>query len=157
MLPIRTILHPTDFSEQSEGALELASVLARDCNARLIVVHVNPPQQVAVGEFGLTPPQPVDEADELRDRLFGIQPRDKTIPLEHFFLNGDPARQIVKLAGESNCDLIVMGTHGRSGVGRVFLGSVAEEVMRNAPCPVVTLKHPIAAFARANAEAMQMS
>src|SRR5207247_9050465 len=60
-------------------------------------------------------------------------------------LEGDAAKEIVELARDSQCDLIVMGTHGRTGLGRLLMGSVAEQVMRRAPCPVLTIKAPIEA------------
>jgi nucleotide-binding universal stress UspA family protein len=65
--------------------------------------------------------------------------------IEYLLADGIPAEEIVKVASDRGCDLIVMGTHGRTGVGRLLLGSVAEEVMRKAPCPVLTLKHPLPA------------
>lgn len=147
MLPIKTILHPTDFSEPSQAAFELARALARDYQARLIFTHVQAASEVAVGEFGITPPPLEEEVEELQEKLFALEPADENLPTEHFFLTGDPATEIVRLATENDCDLIVMGTHGRSGLGRMLMGSVAEQVMRRAPCPVLTIKHPVPAFA----------
>jgi nucleotide-binding universal stress UspA family protein len=66
---------------------------------------------------------------------------------------GDPVEAILRVAEEIGADLIVMGTHGRTGLSRLFMGSVAEQVLRRAPCPVLTLKSPFAATVAAPAEA----
>jgi len=66
-------------------------------------------------------------------------------------LSEDPAGEILRLAAEVECDLIVLGTHGRTGLGRVLLGSVAEQVLRRAPCPVLTVKMPLPAAGSAEA------
>jgi nucleotide-binding universal stress UspA family protein len=63
------------------------------------------------------------------------------VPYEHRLLSGDPAEEIVKFANEAHCDLIVMGTHGRTGFRRLLMGSVAEAVVRTANCAVMTYKH----------------
>jgi len=76
-----------------------------------------------------------------RRELQKIVPKDSTIPVEHRFQEGDPATEILKRAKELNADLIVMGTHGRSGAGKL-MGSVAEKVVRTSICPVLTIKIP---------------
>jgi nucleotide-binding universal stress UspA family protein len=144
MLPIRTILHPTDFSAHAEAGFHLACALARDYKARLVLVAVRRPTEVVYGEFGTVPPVPEEDVEEMRERLFDIRPDDPNVPVEYFFSEGHPATEIVRLATETNADLIVMGTHGRTGLPRLLMGSVAEEVMRRAPCPVVTVKRPFA-------------
>ncbi|HZT97099.1 MAG TPA: universal stress protein [Chloroflexota bacterium] len=141
MLPIRTILHPTDFSEYSGYAFQLACDLARDYDARLIVLHVAAPPVVVYGE-GVLPPEPKDYKERLRERLQQVVIQDPKIPIEHRLIEGDAAREILRLAGEAKCNLIVMGTHGRTGLGRLLMGSVAEQVVRKAPCPVLTVKIP---------------
>jgi nucleotide-binding universal stress UspA family protein len=141
MLSIRTIIHPTDFSEHADYAFRLACALARDYDARLLVVHVAP--VVVYGE-GLMPLGPDTLTDELRDCLHKVD--DPAVKIEHRMLEGGAASEILRLAQETDCDLIVMGTHGRSGIGRLLLGSVADLVMRKAPCPVLTVKtNPMAA------------
>lgn len=140
MLNIKTILCPIDFSKQSSAAFHLASSLARDYQARLVLTYVKIPPEVVYGEFGMSPPEVDDE--DYKEQLMTVEPDDKTITVEHFFRKGQPAKEIVKLAQEENADLIVMGTHGRGGLTRMLMGSVAEHVMREAPCPVVTMKHP---------------
>lgn len=69
-----------------------------------------------------------------------VKPTDPTVPYVHRLVMGNPADEIVRLAEEENADLIVMATHGRTGIGRVLMGSVAEAVVRRAKCPVFTLK-----------------
>jgi universal stress protein A len=142
MLPIHTILHPTDFSEASKFAFQTASALARDYRARLIVLHV--------GQLPATPMMEGILADDLEDfeadlqrRLAEVRPTEEGIPLEHkLVLAADTVPEIERIAEEEGCDLIVMGTHGRTGLSRVLMGSVAEAVLRQAPCPVLTVRLP---------------
>jgi nucleotide-binding universal stress UspA family protein len=142
MLPVRTVLHPTDFSEHSRYAFRLACALARDYGARLVVLHVGPPPGIVYG----TGPVPVEGAphqQELREKLAELQAPDPKVPVEHrLAVHADPASEILRVAGELGCDVIVLGTHGRTGLGRVVLGSVAEQVLRKAGCPVLTVKLP---------------
>jgi nucleotide-binding universal stress UspA family protein len=145
MLAIKTILHPTDFSDRAEYGFTLACALARDYGARLILCHVHQPPTVVIGEFGAAPPEPPETADMLRERLMQLKPTDPDIPVEHRLLEGDAAHEIVRLAADEHCDLIVMGTHGRTGLARLLMGSVAELVVRRAPCPVLTIKTPMLA------------
>jgi nucleotide-binding universal stress UspA family protein len=142
MLAIRAILYPTDFSERAEYAFQLACALARDYGARLLIAHVKTPPEVVFGEMGALPPEPVVLEETLKARLAEIRPADKNISHEHFFLVGQPAEEIVRLANDKHADIIVMGTHGRRGFGRFLMGSVAEQVVRKAACPVVTIKAP---------------
>lgn len=144
-LPVRTILHPTDFSTPAKNAFDRACALARDYGARLVVVHVKPIAPIVGSEFGTVfPPEPAGVSEGLRNQLASVRPEDAAIPVEHHLLEGDAGGQILRLAGECRCDLIVMGTHGRTGLGRLLLGSVAEAVVRKAPCPVLTIKTPTA-------------
>jgi nucleotide-binding universal stress UspA family protein len=142
MLSIRTVLHPTDFSERSDFAFRLACSLARDYGARLIVLHVAEPPTVVGSEGMLMPPVAVD-LQPLQDRLQQLRPRDPKVPVEHRLIQGDTATEILRVAEETKCDVIVLGTHGRTGLGRLLMGSVAEQVLRRAPCPVVTVKTPL--------------
>jgi len=139
MLPIRTILHPTDFSDFSADAFHLACSLARDYGARLIVLHVEDVAVPMVGD-GIMMPPPVMDLEPARDALRKIRPEDPIISVERYLIEGDPATEILQLARKTNADLIVMGTHGRTGVGRLLMGSVAERVLREAACPVLTVK-----------------
>jgi nucleotide-binding universal stress UspA family protein len=142
MLPVRTILHPTDFSEHSRFAFRLACALARDYGARLVVLHVGPPPGIVYG----TGPVPVEGQryqEELQEQFAQVQAPHSKVTVEHrLVLSADPAGAILSVAGELGCDVIVLGTHGRTGLRRALLGSVAEQVVRKAPCPVLTVKAP---------------
>ena len=144
MLPIRTILHPTDFSEHSEPAFNVACSLAQSYGARLVLLHVLEPTVLVYGGV-MTPPPPLPGADErlsARKQLQRLRPPHSSIPVERLVEAGDSATAIMQVARERNCDLIVMGSHGRTGLGRLLMGSVAENVLRKAPCPVLTVKNP---------------
>jgi nucleotide-binding universal stress UspA family protein len=141
MLPIHTILHPTDFSTWSKSAFDLACALARDYHARLVVVHVKPPQLMG-GEVHALITTPEEVNRELRAELDELQPHDPAVKVERVLKEGDAAEEILRLAKEIASDVIVVGTHGRTGLSRVVMGSVAEAVSREAPCPVLTVKHP---------------
>ena len=140
MLPIRTIVHPTDFSERSRYALNLACALARDHGSRLVVVHVAAFPVAVYGEAVLIP-EPEDYQEPLKRQLEQL-PVPDSLPVERRFEEGDPATEILRVAQETSADLIVMGTHGRTGLERLLMGSVAEEVLRKATCPVLTIKRP---------------
>lgn len=140
MLAIRRILHPTDFSHRSEHAFRVACALARDYNAPLLVLHVVAPAMSYGEGFVVTPPP--DYMEELRRRLERVDPHDPKVVLERKLVEGDAATEVLRTAGEAGCDLIVMGTHGWTGLTRLLMGSVAEQVVRKAACPVLTVKAP---------------
>jgi nucleotide-binding universal stress UspA family protein len=145
MLPIRTILHPTDFSEYSDYAFRLACSLARDYGAPLIVLHVlERPVLTYSGVMTAPPPPPpsTEQRQSVQEQLHRIKPPDPAVCVEHLLEEGDPATAILQVAQERQCALVVMGTHGRTGLGRLLMGSVAEQVVRKAPCPVLTVKIP---------------
>lgn len=138
---IHTILVPTDFTRHSEAALRVARGLARDYGAKLVIVHVIEPELVPA-----TPNEMVyrfeaghDALDAVRERAEGT---DLKLSVDTQLRQGDPATEILAAADEVRCDLIVTGSHGRTGLGRLFMGSVAEAVMRQAVCPVLTVKVP---------------
>src|SRR5262249_5143830 len=141
MLSVRTILNPTDFSESSNYAFNLACAVARDFGARLVVVHVARAPIVAYGA-GVLPPEPADYLDGLREQLQHVVPHDPKVTVEHRLVEGEPAAAILAVAEQTKCDLIIMGTHGRTGLGRLLMGSVAEQEVRKAPSPVLTGKTP---------------
>jgi nucleotide-binding universal stress UspA family protein len=146
MLPIKVILHPTDFSQLSEHAFQLACMLARDTDARLIVLHVHDRPVLAYAGVAMAPPSPPPSDDEraaIRAQLDSVRPTELEIPVTHRLEAGDPATGILEVARETSCDMIVMGTHGRTGLRRLLMGSVAEKVMHGAICPVVTVKTPL--------------
>ncbi len=142
MLTFRTILHPTDFSEQSAHAFRVACSLARDHKAKLLVLHVAPPPLTHGEVVARRAPDGYDE--QLRDELRRLEPQVPGVDIERRLDHGDPVTVILDVAQEVPCDLIVMGTHGRTGVGRLLMGSVAEKVLRKAQCPVMTVKGPVA-------------
>lgn len=150
MLAIQNILHPTDFSERSDHAFKLACALARDHGALLTVAHVLAPP-IVVPVDGVIPVVPEDVEEQVRAKLLHVTPPDPRIRVERKLLLGDAAHEIVALARKSQCDLIVMGTHGRTGLGRLLMGSVAEIVLRKAQCPVLTVKLPFPEAERAEA------
>jgi nucleotide-binding universal stress UspA family protein len=136
MIPIRTILHPMDFSGHAEYAFQLACCLARDQGARVIVLHV-----------GEQPPTPPDHRKALEEQLRRVQAPDAKVRVEHRLEQGVAESEILRVARETNCDLIVMGTQGKMGIGRTVLpgrwvGSVAGKVLHSATCPVVMVKTP---------------
>ena len=142
MIALKRILVPHDFSDTSSEAVRYAIALARNFSARLYFLHVG---HDAVAEFETEFPIGLDDAldDGVRERLLRI-----VTPLEKADLNpefavrpGTPAAEIVRYAEDEDIDLIVMGTHGRGFVGHMVLGSVAERVVRTAPCPVLTVRN----------------
>jgi nucleotide-binding universal stress UspA family protein len=140
MLPIHNILMPTDFSERATYAFHMASALARDHGASLTVLHVREIPALPFAEFGAVPPADLPSREELLEKLARYEPADAAINYEFIIADGEPGEEIVRVATERDCDLIVMGTHGRTGLSRLLMGSVAERVVRRAPCPVLTLK-----------------
>lgn len=140
----KKIVFPTDFSTLANAALEQATALARDTGATLIIVHVQePPAAYGGGEMYYGIPEPDDT--ELRKMLASVTPTDPAVPYEHRMLLGDPADEVVRLAESERADMIVLATHGRTGLMRLLMGSVAEAIVRRAKCPVFTLKPTVPA------------
>lgn len=135
----KKILFPTDFSRSSDAGLQYATVLARDTGATLLIAHVEePPAAYGGGEmyYGILEP----DNSELWRMLREVKPTDPAVAFEHRLLRGDPAGEVVQLAEDEQVDMIVMGTHGRTGFKRLLMGSVAEAIVRRATCPVLCLK-----------------
>jgi nucleotide-binding universal stress UspA family protein len=145
MLPIKTILIATDFSPPSDYAFKFAGSLAQDYKSKLLILHVLEEPKPFYGGV-MSPPPPDSAAGEMRKeiemKLQKLRPANSAIAVEHLLVVGDAGSAITQMAETRKCDLIVMGTHGRTGLGRLMLGSVAEEVLRHAACPVLTLKTP---------------
>ena len=138
----KRILCPIDFSTHSDAALAYASTLAKEASAKLLLVYVDDSQvPYDAGFAGYVPPP--DETELLEKRLNETVPAIPGVECEHHLLFGYPADAIVEFAKTHQIDLIVMGTHGRTGVVRLLRGSVAEAVVRRAECPVLTLKQPV--------------
>jgi nucleotide-binding universal stress UspA family protein len=121
-------------------AFEVAGAIARDRAAPLVVLHVAPRPLSSLGGTQAVPPMP-DEINlkDARDQLAKIKV-PAGVSMETRLETGEAGAIILSVARDINCQMIVMGTHGRSGLGRLLMGSVAEEVVRKAPCPVLTLK-----------------
>jgi nucleotide-binding universal stress UspA family protein len=140
MLVFKHILIPTDFGEASQAALDLARSLAVKFDAKLTLAHAYTIPVTGYDGLGLT--WPVDElqraAKTALDDAFA-KARELYPKTESVLLCGEPWQQILDVAKERGADLIVMGTHGRRGLSRVFLGSVAEKVVRLSPIPVLTV------------------
>jgi nucleotide-binding universal stress UspA family protein len=144
-MKIEKILFATDFSEGSAAALPYAADIARQYGAKLYLVHVVYDitkatgwyvPHVAVGEI-------YDEIEKSARAEIG-----KIDPVElrglkdvgQVILKGTPYEEIIKFAEDNKVDLIVLGTHGRKGIDRVLFGSTAEQILRNAPCPVLSVR-----------------
>ena len=132
----KNILFPTDFSTASDAALIHAENFAKQSSATLVVLHVEePPLAYGGGELYYGLPEPSSE--RILEMLKNVCPHDSDISFEHRLVMGDPASEIVRVAKEEHPELIVLGTHGRTGLSRILMGSVAEAVVRHAPCPVL--------------------
>jgi len=141
---IRRVLCPVDYSEFSRRALDHATALARWYDAELYVLHVVPlviPATVAAPATAVIPVElePDGAAAEAELQAFIKPAVDAGVPMTPVIRSGSVIAGIADSAGEKQADLIVIGTHGRSGFERLFLGSTAERVLRTAPCPVLTV------------------
>jgi nucleotide-binding universal stress UspA family protein len=149
MKPVKTILHPTDFSGHSREALRLACTLARADGSHLVILHVVPPHVPFKGCVEELPEAQRSEVDlasyreEMREKLERLPLPWLTGQAERLLEEGDAADVILDTAKKVSCDLIVMGTHGWSEEGRRVLGSVAEAVAQNAHCRDVTVRVPL--------------
>ncbi len=138
------VLFPVDFSSQSEQALKMAISLTRDHQGELLLLHVEEsPLAYGGGEFYYGLPEPNHE--ELQNMLAEVVVDDPQVRVTRYLLLGSPATAIVEFAKSQGVDYIVMPTHGRTGLSRLLMGSVAEEVVRKAPCPVLTVRSRAAA------------
>jgi len=137
MFAIKRILYPTDFSSYSNQAYFHAVALAETHGASLTILYVFNPAW-----------EDHDERDVGADKeywqgqLVQIRPTNPDIPVEHVLVQGDPGVEIAQFASKGGFDMVVMGTHGRTGRERLLMGSVAEKTLRNAPCSVLVVKLP---------------
>ena len=143
---IHHILVPIDFSPYAEQALDYAITLGKQLQARVTLLHVIQPPLVAGADMGAWPSQAYIEELEaaVTSDLDGYLARVTTAGLqgEMVVVDGTPFQEIINTATARQVDLIVMGTHGRTGLTHVLLGSVAERVVRLAPCPVLVARQP---------------
>ncbi len=132
------ILVPTDYSDCSLAALKHAASLAREANGSLLIVHVNEAPSAYVWPDAVRSDDPLPQNVMLL--LQSLSDGEQQVRFEERRVEGVAVPTIISLAAEEQVDLIVMGTTGRTGLQRLLLGSVAEEVVRRAPCPVLTLR-----------------
>ena len=146
---IHKILVPTDFSAHADEAFRVAHTLARAVGAEVILFHIaRPPAVVSEGGKLLANPGEADQAN-LWDRFHSLQPADPKVRVEHQVIVADRPRagHILEMLDKLGCDLIVMGTHGHSRLKHLLFGSVTEDVVRQAHCPVLLVKPPAHAAA----------
>jgi nucleotide-binding universal stress UspA family protein len=130
MLHVKTLLHPTDLTEASRHAFDLACQIARDSGARIIALHVVPPPNQHHAEVVVGNP------------LTGLREICPDVSIDTRVEKGDPTGVILRVAQEIKCDLIVMGSHGRTGLTHWLTGHVIDDVVQRAACPVLTLRYP---------------
>jgi nucleotide-binding universal stress UspA family protein len=137
MVHVKKILYPTDFSSYSNQAYFHAVALAENHGASLTILYVLSGR--ADADNGA---EGAHDKAYWRDMLEQIRPANESIPVHHVLLDGDPGTEIARYAADAHIDLIVMGTHGRTGLDRLLMGSVAEQTLRSAPCSVLVVKLP---------------
>jgi nucleotide-binding universal stress UspA family protein len=141
---VQHVLVPIDFSATADQALTYSIALAQQLQARLTLLHVLDLTPVTMDE--MTPGMTATYLDDLETNaqhlLQASRERVQRVGLqaESLLVQGTPTQMIVDTASEQGVDLIIMGTHGRTGLAHVFLGSVAEHVVRQAPCPVLVVR-----------------
>jgi nucleotide-binding universal stress UspA family protein len=148
-LQLRRVLLPTDFSGCANFALPYAAAIARAANATVICLNVVEPIVPAVGYSGMAETMPIAEMSEQMEDSAERELPDvmncedlRGLTVEEVIGHGDAAAEIVRVADEHEVDLIVISSHGRTGLGRIIFGSTAEAVVRHARCPVLVVKPP---------------
>jgi nucleotide-binding universal stress UspA family protein len=134
-VPIRRVLLATDLSDASSAATERALEIAAGLGASLLVVSVIDPGAIGGSRVDQVRREREQLVTELVERA-----RLRLVPTEFLIWIGEPGDSIVEAATAEGIDLIVVGSHGRSGIGRAILGSVSDHVVRNAPCPVMVAR-----------------
>ncbi len=146
MITLQNILVPSDFSECSDRAVRYGLELARKFDATLHLLHVvQDPMTMPWAAEGLAVPmlEVVEQwQKQAEERLKALVPPADRGRVRVASNVAAPYPEILRFAAEQGIDLIVMGTHGRGGVSHLLLGSIAEKVVRRAPCPVLTVRHP---------------
>lgn len=144
-MEIKNILFPTDFSKGARAAMDYAISLARDYDARLMLLYVI--QDISIAEWYT--PSSISATDLVEDMEKGAykemdrwaaEAEAEVKNVEKIVVRGVPFVEIIKTAKEKNADLIVIGTHGRTGIDHMLFGSTAEKVVRKSPCPVLTVR-----------------
>jgi len=148
---IKKVLVPIDFSDYSKSALKYAVNFAKSFNAEIILVYVVEPviypPDFSMGQIAL-PSITTEWDDRARDELQKLAKSEinEIANVKTIIKTGKPFVEIIETAKEENIDLIIIATHGHSGVEHILFGSTAEKVVRKAPCPVLTLREPIKGF-----------
>lgn len=142
---IRTILFPTDFSQGARAAMDYALSLAQDYEAKLILLYVI--QDISIAEWYI--PSSISAADLIEDMQksaeremdkWSAEAETKVPAVERMVRRGVPFVEIIGTAKEKQADMVVIGTHGRTGIDHMLFGSTAEKVVRKSPCPVLTVR-----------------
>lgn len=147
--PPKRILVPLDFSDCSRKSLNYAVRMALESSAELVVLHVGPPiptfayplpEATALQTSAWT--ETLRERHEAAEQALQdeIRPWQDSVEFQLRFEEGEPSEAVVRAADEGECDLIVMGSHGRTGLRRAIIGSVAERTVRHAHCPVLVVR-----------------
>ena len=145
MRDIQKILCPVDFSEPSREAMQHAEQLAKALGAEMLLAHVVVPALYPVA-FGAAPmgavslDQDAQEAVKANLQATAQEVSERGVPCQALVDVGTPSRRLVEMVQEHGVDLLVIGTHGATGLSHVLLGSTAERVVRLCPCPVLTVK-----------------
>lgn len=148
MIKIEKILFPTDFSEHSKNAFRYAFSFAKEYGAKLYMLHVIEDIQYLANAYMFDVPVMPSFADMEQNRMKELQEfidrevTDPEVKIEKVIRRGRPFIEIIQMARDENVDLIVTATHGRGGLEHVLFGSVAEKVVRKAPCPVLSIRTP---------------
>jgi nucleotide-binding universal stress UspA family protein len=148
MIDLHRILVPTDFSKHSHNALTYATAFAEKFGAELYLLHVVQDLALFIPEaVSVAPPvaPPIEQMTAaVREALERVVRENDLgrLTVHPEVRQGTPFYEIIQFAREAGVDLIIMGTHGHSGLAHVLLGSVTEKVVRKAPCPVLTVRHP---------------
>ncbi len=149
-MEIRKILVPVDFSDFSKKALDYAIEFSSKFNAKLYLIYVVEPQ-IYPADFTMGQVIPTFDKDISKaagDELLHLAKETigQNIPYETIIKIGQPFYEIIETASEVNADLIIIATHGHTGMEHLLFGSTAEKVVRKAPCPVLTLRKPLKGF-----------
>ena len=142
MIRLNKILVPTDFSEHSASAVRYGAELASKFDAELHLLHCVEQTPILYGEGGAwISPDTIVEMQAAADKHMQEFPVDATgVTVVRKCVDGHPFVEVIRYAKKEEMDLIVMGTHGRGAIAHLLLGSVAEKVVRKAPCPVLTVR-----------------
>lgn len=148
---INKVLVPIDFSDYSKSALRYAVNFAKSFNAEIILIYVVEPviypPDFSMGQIAM-PSINTEWDDRAKDELQKLAKSEiiGAVKVKTIIKTGKPFVEIIETAKEENVDLIIIATHGRSGVEHILFGSTAEKVVRKAPCPVLTLREPLKGF-----------